>query len=372
MQARVPELDKLRGLSILAVILIHSTTRTMNSFETSSLDVIVLSAINLMSRFAVPTFLVVSGFLITRQELAGDGDIAGILRKRVQKVLPPYVVWSSVYFLLFVVTGEVYATQQSLFMIYLEKMVTGTITWHLYFLVLIMQFYFLSYWGLGKNGQVSLFTFTLCGFAQVTFILVNYLLAFENSGDSKLMGKALWYFQAYRHSLFPVFVLYFLFGRWLGANYKEVSDRVEKHQRFLFLALLLSGALAFCEFLLLRDWTHGAVCLPADWSISVNLYAFIFILWALPRLKAAKQPTVNNLLIWLGQLSFILYILHEPLLGYFVRGIAHYFPYANNLQLVIQPFLMMMIILISYAVYRIFINVLPSLWVKIMFGVKKA
>lgn len=369
MEARILELEKLRGLSILAVILIHATVRSMNSYEANESEVVVLAVINLISRFAVPAFLVISGFLITKQELAADGNVAGIHRNRAERVLPPYVVWSTVYFMLFVMTGEQYATHQSLFMIYMEKLVTGRVGWHLYFLVLILQFYFLSFWGLGRKGQLSVLTLTLCGLAQVTFILLSYIAAFKNNIDSEFMRRALLYFQRYQQSCFPMFVLYFVFGRWLGANYQEVEKRLHQNQRLLAAALLMSGAFAFWEFWLMR--THGAVILPADWTVSVNIYAFLFILYILPRLKAVKQPTVNYLLIRLGALSFVLYLLHEPLLGYLVRAISKYVPYNSYLKLLILPVVLITSILISYVIYRICVIVLPSLWLRIIFGIKR-
>jgi peptidoglycan/LPS O-acetylase OafA/YrhL len=223
---------------------------------------------------------------------------------------------------------------------------------------------------LGKKGQVNLLTFMLCGLAQVTFILLSYLATFKNNIDSEWMRQALSYFQAHRRTLFPMFVMYFLFGRWLGANYQEVTGRLEKNRRLLVTALLVSGAIVLWESWLLQDWTHGTVTLPSDWSFSANIYAFLLILYALPRLKAVKQPIVNYLLLRLGALSFIVYLLHEPLLGYLMRAISYYVPSSNNLPLLMQPVLLITTILISYVIYRMCLIAFPSAWVRIMFGIK--
>jgi surface polysaccharide O-acyltransferase-like enzyme len=64
MKERIKSIDSLRGLSILAVLLIHTTTRTL---EASNFNIVGFSwtlFLNQIARFAVPLFFLISGLVL--------------------------------------------------------------------------------------------------------------------------------------------------------------------------------------------------------------------------------------------------------------------------------------------------------------------
>lgn len=72
------------------VVLIHLTAARMNAAPSFLTDVV-----NALGRFAVPTFMAVSGYL--HAQSIGRSGAPAALRSRMVKLLPAYVVWSAVY-----------------------------------------------------------------------------------------------------------------------------------------------------------------------------------------------------------------------------------------------------------------------------------
>lgn len=60
----VKAIDALRVVSILAVVLIHTTTRTIETTHNNLTDFPFTLFLNQIARFAVPLFILISGFVL--------------------------------------------------------------------------------------------------------------------------------------------------------------------------------------------------------------------------------------------------------------------------------------------------------------------
>src|SRR5579872_6838550 len=131
-----PAVDLLRILAILAVVFIHTTTRTL---EASRYNIPTLSwtlFLNQIFRFAVPMFFLISGFVL---ELNYNSKIEYKIyaKKRVSKIFVPYVFWSFFYFLF--VYPVWHFSVFSLSFIYI--LITGNSSYQLYFIPVLIIFY---------------------------------------------------------------------------------------------------------------------------------------------------------------------------------------------------------------------------------------
>ncbi len=91
-----PTIDILRIIAILAVICIHTTTRTL---EASSNDIVRLPwtyFLNQSLRFAVPMFFFISGFVLELQYV--HNNYMQYITKRIRRIFIPYIFWSIIYF----------------------------------------------------------------------------------------------------------------------------------------------------------------------------------------------------------------------------------------------------------------------------------
>lgn len=133
------ELDYWRGLAFLGValqhvigIFAHDPLITKNL--TLALGVGLL--FNLV-KFAVPAFVLVSGLVLVRKYIKGL-NTHQFYQKRFRELLIPYLLWSLIY-QLYYTSGTGHPQINLLAWIY--QSLTGTAAYHLWYVVLIIQFY---------------------------------------------------------------------------------------------------------------------------------------------------------------------------------------------------------------------------------------
>ncbi len=124
-------IDVLRVLSILAVIMIHTTTRTLESTNYDLHRLPWTLFLNQASRFAVPMFIMISGFVLELNYNNHSGYVS-FLRKRLGKILLPYLLWSALYYLL------IFRNNSDTF---LESLLKGNASYQLYFIPTVLLFY---------------------------------------------------------------------------------------------------------------------------------------------------------------------------------------------------------------------------------------
>lgn len=118
---RYPELDVLRVAACMAVVLIHTSAGWTGQIPL---------ALNQLARFSVPLFLLLSGF-----GHGGPSEEAWThaLRRRLGRVLPPYLLWSGIYLLVDAAFGRPHAAP-------LRDLLFGTAYMHLYYIPVLLQF----------------------------------------------------------------------------------------------------------------------------------------------------------------------------------------------------------------------------------------
>lgn len=305
---RLPMFDELRGLAIIGVIAIHAAAHDTVSPSTSFGYWLLVIQI-MLSRFAVPSFLIISGFLVSYKESDLQETLKIDMIRRIKRVIFPYTIWSSLYFFIFLFMGIQYFRNPAI--IFLEKLITGSVVLHLYFLVLIIQMYVLSYYGFMKNGRAGKMVIILVVLAFIAFVFPSYLLAIDATALNE--SKIGYYFKALERSFFPRWLLFFMFGRWMGAHWSSIKNFFDENRRFLSLALFISFVLCWLDFFSLRFWSGNQHLLPPDWMVSFVVFGSFFSVWFL-----TLRVHTNLMLEWLAKLggvSFGVYLLHEPFLS---------------------------------------------------------
>lgn len=301
--------DELRGIAIIGVIVIHAAAHDVGSIATS-VDYWLLVIQTMLSRFAVPSFLIISGFFVSYKEQSSlRVKLKDTMIRRIQRVGFPYIIWSSLYFLIFLFIGVQFSRNPAI--IFVEQLLTGSVVLHLYFLVLIIQLFVLSYFGFMKNGHVGKVTMILALAAFLVFTIPSYLLTIDATA---LVGtKAGYYFKAFERSFFPRWLLFFMLGRWMGIHWNIIKSFSLNHRGVLSLGLLVSLLLCSLDFYFLRFWSGNQLLLPPDWMISCFLFGSLFTIWFL-----TLRIHTTIMLKWLGKLgavSFGVFLLHEPFLS---------------------------------------------------------
>lgn len=313
---RIPELDIYRGILIAAVITIHSTSMALIDARHSLLFYPFLF-LNVFSSFAVPVFIFVSGFVLfynyVDRPLRGKHMIE-FFRKRLMFIVLPYVIFSLLYYLTLVARGLMPLGDLPLVLF------TGKAYTHLYYVILIIQFYLvfpLLLWGVQRLRQ------WISSPRRAAFVILTAGLVIQ--WGFVLLNKYVWTLE--RGSLAITYISYFALGAAVAIGHEEFKKwlfppsgtSIGRGQLISWCALWvvwLVVGLAYVQiwfvayrkaiyadslvYELLRN-AHALVSALVLFQLSVVFYRYANI-----RLRA--------MISWMGACSFGIYLLHPALL----------------------------------------------------------
>jgi len=216
----IPEIDFLRGVSIVGVLLIHIVSQPLWREAASGFTIPYALFWNQLSRFCVPIFILISGLLVTYRHDPTDFPFR-FLKRRAVNVLVPYSFWTIFSILNLHRWGELNPG-------WIRKVVLlgQGYYFHLYFIPLIVQFYLLSplvfLFYRGRRLKVFLGVSLACN--------VVYLAYFELVFLDFLPGTS-WLARWSLENIQPTFfawVGYFILGCFLGRRLEEFRDWIEE------------------------------------------------------------------------------------------------------------------------------------------------
>jgi len=87
-------INSARIVALYAVIILHCTSLLLMQFgKVSMADWLTADALNALVRWAVPVFVMITGALLLHREY----EIGDFLKKRLVRVVVPFLFWSLVY-----------------------------------------------------------------------------------------------------------------------------------------------------------------------------------------------------------------------------------------------------------------------------------
>lgn len=138
--ARLTAVDLFRGMAIIEVVAHHITSMALHRLEPGSPAHLVTAGINQTLHFAVPAFIFLSSTVLTRS-LLRDFQLGRYYWRRTLRGLWPYVLWSTIYIVWYVLSGRrppsVLSDPErwSFYLLY------GKSSYHLYFMLVALQLY---------------------------------------------------------------------------------------------------------------------------------------------------------------------------------------------------------------------------------------
>jgi len=129
----------MRIMACLMVVLIHISATPVVSLTPNSPAQAFFVSLNQIAKPAVPIFIFISGFLLHNIYRGKPLSPFVYWKKRLPKLVVPYVLWSLGYYFIYMKMG--YYPLDINFV--LKGLLLGTFIYHLYFMVIIIQFYIL-------------------------------------------------------------------------------------------------------------------------------------------------------------------------------------------------------------------------------------
>lgn len=312
-------IDTLRLISILAVVAIHTTTRAMEITHYDLRNQLFTLYLNQAARFAVPLFFLISGFVL---ELNYNSQINYFvyLKKRLTKILIPYIFWSFIYFYF------VYTNHSENF---LKSLLTGDASYQLYFIPSLLIFY-LVFPLLHRCYRILRGVTILSVLFIIEIAILNY--------DYVHFSFPLPYPIAV--ALFNFFV--FIFGMFLSRSRENLINFTKK---YWFIFLIATSGLSYFIFKegfnnYYKQWNFEAFY--TQWRPSILIYTItVFLI-----LYFLANKFSLRILNQVSKLSFFVFFIHVIILEILSKYLA------NN-DLLFFAGVSIISILIAYLVHKL-------------------
>lgn len=289
LKPKIVAIDCMRTLSILAVLLIHTTTRVLeagyynlNLFSTTLF-------LNQISRFAVPLFIFISGFLLEVNN-SMELNYLSYLKKRFTKILIPYIFWSLIYYF-FVYTNN----SENLLMVFLK----GNASYQLYFIPTICIFYLL-FPLLHKMYKFIANIPVLAGLIYFQILLMNkdYLVRQFTLPDPL--------------RIFILGYIFFLAGM-VAAKNKDLITGIAGRLRILLIPLLMYlGYFIFSEGKSRYFLTYDIKAFYSQWRPDILLYTLTIAAVSLYYFN--RKSKIADFFAKLSRYSFFVFFIHVIIL----------------------------------------------------------
>lgn len=338
MKPRIRSIDCLRGLAILIVVLVHTTTRTLEASGYNLTGFTWTLILNQFGRFAVQLFFLISGFVLelnVRQESYGS-----FLKRRFSKIFIPYIAWSFFYYFL------IYKNNTDNVAGMLLK---GSASYQLYFIPSLCIFYLL--FPLLHKVLSKLSAKIILPLIFMSEIYLTYRDYFVQQFD-------------YPDPIHIFILAYFFFivGIIAARNRKRLDILVKKLKYIVPLGALLAGIYVFWEgrskFLATGDYLY----FYSNWRPSTIIYTILIslALYWLFELTKIKGKIIEKFSYY----SFFVYFIHVAILeGYWkILGHSLFNSFGQSLpgKILLDPIFFAVVIFVSILV-AITVRKIPKL-----------
>ena len=289
MEERKSYIDVLRILAIFSVILLHCNT---NFFPIASLypqrEWLLANCINAISRFGVPIFFMISGYLLLSED--SSNNIGKFYKKRLLRILPPFFIWNMVYYVILCIKGQARPFPYDFFL----RMMHQSISYHFWFVYMIISFYIFT----------PFFKKMILNCTQKQLWLLLFMILLPTTIFpllNKIIGVWFFTFSPIIEGYFGYFLLGYLLGHF---NFPK------KYQYIFYIVALI------CIPIVILGTYYGSTTEKIDTFFNggyqFNSYfiasaIFLFVKYNMPKIKYTKTV---ELLTLLGNLSFGLYLCH--------------------------------------------------------------
>lgn len=306
MREKLQEIEILRAFAALAVVMIHTSATYLLPAKADNNLFLLISSFNVLGKFAVQIFIFISGVVLFYSYKDRQLKVKEFYVKRLRYIVIPYVFWTAVYVLLNKVVKGFVDKPLNYLMLFFNDLLTGQASYHLYFIVLILQFYIVFPF---LHSIVKRYGFRK---TVLFWLAVGYLImiTFDYYTGYVLFNSRffiMWYF-------------YFVLGAYVGLNMDSWRKMTIKYATIgLFFMMFVVDALTWEYFFSTKYYNFDLGIAATPLKPSVFLYTLISIiaLYGLSQKIALSSGVLNKSLLFVGKYSFGLYFVHPLVLRFF-------------------------------------------------------
>lgn len=295
MEKRVKEIDVLRGIFCIYVLLIHCTGTPSSELIPFSLSSIVISIVNISCKGAILGFIFLSGLSLSIGYKDKDLNVYSFYKKRVKTVLIPYIGYTLIYYIYrILVEGSEFSLHYLI-----ARLLDGNMYYHLYFMIIIIQFYVIYPI---VNKIVHKFNKELILFISV---VINILCFIYIPKSYRFLGN---------------YLVYFMLGVYMGYSYDKVICLLNKYRRSFLILLVVATLYYIVEFYL--EGKMGITLNPKGFTWELFGLVVLPGYYILSQILLKRFTIISNILIDLSKVSMTVYLVHPIILDILKRNIV--------------------------------------------------
>lgn len=365
-KTKIEELDYLRGLAMIAIVMQHVMGYVNHPWAGWG-DKVALSVIWQLINFGVPAFVFISGAsLFYSYGSVEDFRYTPYLLKRIKLILLPYLLWTIIYYYSSKIQISVNIWQQASDLFY--YFITGRVSYHLWFVVMIFQFYLLYPLFLKAILAIKNTVATEKGILLIimVFFLIYMVITWAyvdivpGIGEKTDTSRIYLIIDKYSYLLFIWWIFYFVWGGIGGLSpdrFREWIRRLIPYNIFIWCGLFFYQLYTYSAFSLYRP----SVVLFVTSTI-INIYQIC--VW----LSRKENNIISQLLSQVSKYSFSIYLAH-PLVLDLIATKLYSVPYFNPTQKFLLSVLLTFLIIIpgtffiklALAYIKFFTNIILNL-----------
>jgi peptidoglycan/LPS O-acetylase OafA/YrhL len=357
----VRELDLLRALTVLGVISVHTIWFTNLSTDLSA---------NLgmdMLHFTRNVFMFMTAFVLFYVYFRRSYRLSTFWGRRFKLVGIPYVLWSMYY----VYYGGAFHHGVGFYLSTLASdLVQGTAWFHLYYLLVTMQFYLvfpLFVWLVRKTaGHHRWLLLASLGLELAMMTVFQYAPGWMTTG----VGQPWLWLIENRHQVVFTYQFYLILGAVTAVHLDQIEAYIRTHGRTIGLGLLTSAvAMAAYYALAVFVWSEPLTFATNVFQPLMPIYSLcvIFSMYRLGQrwvgaMSQDRWRAATWAIVWVADLSFGIYLIHPAvleelttrylfMLGPFTRVIIT--PVASLLTLTLSALIVRIMAATPWSVYMI-------------------
>ena len=292
------EIDYLRAIAIIAVLIIHTTDDTLGVKQLTGLT-FSLMYIEELVRFAVPMFVFVSGFVLYNKYKL-ELPMKDFYKKRFMVILIPYLIFSVIYYIVNSHLGLLPT-------ITLDLLITSIFNFdaagHFWYIKMILTFYIfypaiIAYYEIIKENFKRYTLPALFSSILIMYFLGSFIPSFGFALDTPFK-----------------YLIYFIFGIYINDNYKQVCQSLERLslKKVILISVLIISLPFFSMFLCVdpRCNTQFSQSIPYYYQLTListhilHICVFMLCLYLILLFKP-RIPVLQRT----GEYSYGIYLVH--------------------------------------------------------------